>query len=99
MNRRAKMSLRDVHRILLAESAVELFEFALVVPLLFTMLLGIFWIGRAYNVYETITRAAREGARYAVLPSSAGSGNAYIDTPSSGCASGTNAFNNYVSPV
>ena len=84
---------------LLAESAVELFEFALVVPVLLMLLLGIFWVGRAYNVYETITRAAREGARYAVLPSSAGSGNAYADTPSSACASGTNTFNNYVSPV
>ena len=35
------------------------------------LMMGIFWLGRAYNVYETITRAAREGARYAVLPSCA----------------------------
>ena len=90
---------RRVRRILLADSAVELFEFALVAPLMLMLLLGIFWIGRAYNVYETITRAAREGARYAVLPSSAGAGNAYADTPSSACAAGTNAFNNCVSPV
>jgi len=90
---------RQVRRILLAESAVELFEFALVSPLLLMLLLGIFWIGRAYNVYETITRAAREGVRYAVLPSSAGAGNAYADTPSAACASGTNTFNSYVSPV
>jgi Flp pilus assembly protein TadG len=81
------------------ESGVELFEFAVVAPLLLMLLLGIFWIGRAYNVYETITRAAREGARYAVLPSSAGAGNAYPDASSSACASGTNTFNNYVAPV
>lgn len=81
------------------EEAVELFEFALVGPLLLTLLLGIVWLGRAYNVYETITRAAREGARYAVLPNWASQGNTYPDTPSSACATNTNAYNNYVKPV
>jgi TadE-like protein len=53
------------------DSGAELVEAALVMPLLLMLLLGIVWLGRAYNVYETITRAAREGARYAVLPSCA----------------------------
>jgi Flp pilus assembly protein TadG len=53
------------------EAGAELVEAAIVIPLLLMLLLGIFWMGRAYNVYETITRAAREGARYAVLPSCA----------------------------
>ncbi|HKT11893.1 MAG TPA: TadE family protein [Terriglobia bacterium] len=53
------------------DSAAELVEAAFVLPLLLMLMLGIFWLGRAYNVYETITRAAREGARYAVLPSCA----------------------------
>ena len=53
------------------ESGAELFEAALVIPILLMLLLGIVWVGRAYNVYETITRAAREGARFAVLPSCA----------------------------
>jgi Flp pilus assembly protein TadG len=61
------------------ERGAELFEFALVVPVLLTLLLGVFWMGRAYNVYETITRAAREGARYAVLPSSMAQGNTFPD--------------------
>jgi Flp pilus assembly protein TadG len=51
------------------ESGAELVEAAFVIPILLMLLLGIVWIGRAYNVYETITRAAREGDRYAVLPS------------------------------
>lgn len=58
------------------ESGAELFEFALVSIPLFMLLLGIVWMGRAYNVYETITRAAREGARYAVAPTCATCGNA-----------------------
>jgi TadE-like protein len=53
------------------DSGAELVEAALVLPMLLMLVLGIFWLGRAYNVYETITRAAREGARYAVLPSCA----------------------------
>ena len=46
----------------------ELLEFALVLPVLMMLLLGIFWVARAYNLYETMTRAAREGARVAVAP-------------------------------
>jgi Flp pilus assembly protein TadG len=53
------------------DSGAELVEAAFVMPLLLMLLLGIVWMGRAYNIYETITRAAREGARYAVLPSCA----------------------------
>lgn len=56
--------------------AAELVEMAFVVPLLLTLLIGIFWAGRAYNIYETITRAAREGARTAVANSCAACGNA-----------------------
>ncbi len=84
------------------ERAQELVEAALVLPILLTFLLGIFWIGRAFNVYETITRAAREGARYAVLPSCASCGNTYVDTYSTaGSCLGnpTNVFSNYVSPA
>ena len=43
----------------------EIAEAALVLPLMFTMLLGVFWVGRAYNVYATMNHAAREGARAA----------------------------------
>ena len=44
------------------KSAAELVEFAVVIPLLFMVLFGMWWFGRAFNIYETLTRAAREGA-------------------------------------
>lgn len=50
------------------ERGAEIVEMAFVMPLLLTLLLGVFWAARAYNIYETITRAAREGARSAVTP-------------------------------
>lgn len=49
------------------ESGAELVEAAVVIPVLLMLLLGIVTFGRAWNVYQTITRAAREGAREAVL--------------------------------
>lgn len=82
-----------------ADSGAELLEFAFVVPMLLTLLVGIFWIGRAFNVYENITRAAREGARYAVLPSSIAAGNTEADPLSTACTSNTVTFADYVTPV
>ena len=35
------------------------------------------WIAQAYNVYQTMTRATREGAHFAVIPSCASCGNAF----------------------
>lgn len=49
----------------------EIAEAAAVLPLMFMMLLGIFWFGQAFSIYGTITRAAQEGARAAALPSCA----------------------------
>lgn len=49
----------------------EIAEAALVFPLVFMMLLGIYWFGRAFNIYATINHAAREGARAAVAQSCA----------------------------
>jgi Flp pilus assembly protein TadG len=59
------------------ERGAELVEAAFVLPLLLTLLIGVFWAGRAYNIYETITRAAREGARVAVAPTCATCGNSF----------------------
>jgi len=59
------------------ERGAELVEGALVSVFLFSMLLGIVWLGRGYNIYATITRAAREGARFAVAPSCYTCGSAY----------------------
>jgi Flp pilus assembly protein TadG len=60
-----------------ADRGTTVVEFALVVPVLFMLLFGIFWIGRAYNVYASITRAAREGARYGAAPTCASCGSVF----------------------
>jgi Flp pilus assembly protein TadG len=46
----------------------EIAETAMVLPLLFMMVMAIFWFGQAFRIYGTITHAAREGARAAVAP-------------------------------
>jgi Flp pilus assembly protein TadG len=46
----------------------EIAEAAAVLPLMFMVLLGIFWFGQAYNIYGAITRAAQEGARAGAVP-------------------------------
>ena len=40
----------------------EIAEAALVLPLVFMLLLGIIWFGRAFNIYSTIQQAAQQGA-------------------------------------
>lgn len=84
------------------ESGQELLEFALITPLLFMLLLGIIWVARAYSIHQSITRAAREGARYAVLPSCATCGNAFPDTyaQAGAClANPTNSFDTFIAPA
>jgi len=83
-----------------AEKGTQLVEAAFVLPILLMLLLGIIWTGRGYMVYETITRAAREGARYEVLPSCASCGNATLDPSSSACLDKSSAtFQNYIKPA
>jgi Flp pilus assembly protein TadG len=43
----------------------QIAEAALVLPIMFMLLLGIYWFGRALNTYETINHAAIEAARAA----------------------------------
>ncbi|MFY9585682.1 MAG: TadE/TadG family type IV pilus assembly protein [Candidatus Acidiferrales bacterium] len=64
--------LLGFRRLPAGERGSQLVEAALVLPLFLALVVGIFWIGRAYNVYQSITRAAREGARFAVAPSCGG---------------------------
>lgn len=44
-----------------------LVEFALIVPMFLMLVLGVYEFGRAWHVYQTITDAARDAARTAVL--------------------------------
>jgi Flp pilus assembly protein TadG len=53
-----------------SEKGVALVEAAITIPLLLLVSAGIFEFGRAYQTWQVITNAAREGARIAVLPSS-----------------------------
>ncbi len=46
----------------------EIAESAIVLPILFMILMAIFWFGQAFRMYGTITHAARQGARAAVVP-------------------------------
>lgn len=62
-------NVRSILRRLARETrGAEIAEAAAVLPLMFMMLLGIFWFGQAFSMYGTITRAAQEGARAAVAP-------------------------------
>ena len=44
-------------------------ETAIAIPILLVMMVGIFEVGRAYETWQVLTNAAREGARMAVTPS------------------------------
>ena len=44
-----------------------LVEFALIIPLFLVLLVGLFDLGRAVFAYNTLTNAAREGARTAIV--------------------------------
>jgi len=62
-------SLRSLTRRLAEETrGAEIAEAAAVLPLMFMMLLGIFWFGQAFSTYGAITRAAQEGARAGAAP-------------------------------
>ncbi len=63
------------HRFGSADGA-EIAEAALVLPLVFMLLLGIVWFGRAFNIYSTIQQAAQQGAITAARASCATCGNA-----------------------
>ena len=74
---RLRSRLRASRRLAQEDRGAELVEAALVFPLLLALIIGGFWLGRAYNIYESMTRAAREGARFALAPSCATCGNTF----------------------
>jgi Flp pilus assembly protein TadG len=60
--------IKRLIRRLCGEEAAQLVEFALVLPMLLLVVLGIAEFGAIFQRYEVVTNAAREGARMAVLP-------------------------------
>ncbi len=59
---------RSVGRLRRSERGAEFVEFALALPLLLLVVLGIMDFGLMFQQYLVITNAAREAARVAVLP-------------------------------
>src|SRR5438876_4292149 len=57
-----------LRRRLAGEEGTAMLETALTLPLLLVVSVGIFEFGRAYQTWQVLTNAAREGARLAVLP-------------------------------
>lgn len=53
------------------ERGTALVEAAMTIPILLLISVGIFEFGRAYQTWQILTNAAREGARIAVLPNAA----------------------------
>ena len=53
------------------QRGAALVESAMVLPILLLISAGIFEFGRAYQTWQVLTNAAREGARVAVLPNGA----------------------------
>src|SRR5438132_7308064 len=51
-----------------SQRGAAIIETALTLPILLLVSVGIFEFGRAYETWEVMTNAAREGARVAVLP-------------------------------
>ena len=52
------------------ERGAALVEAAMTVPILLLLMVGIFEVGRAYETWQVLTNAAREGARMSVTPGS-----------------------------
>jgi Flp pilus assembly protein TadG len=63
----ARRLRRSVRR-LGGDQGTALLEMALTLPLLLFVAVAIFEFGRAFQTWEVLTNAAREGARVAVLP-------------------------------
>lgn len=51
-----------------AQRGANMVEAAFVLPILFFLIFGIIEFGHAFSVYQTMTNAAREGARRSVAP-------------------------------
>jgi Flp pilus assembly protein TadG len=53
-----------------SERGNAMVETAITMPLLLLLMVGIFEVGRAYETWQVLCNAAREGARMSVTPSS-----------------------------
>jgi Flp pilus assembly protein TadG len=56
------LTVNQIARHLRSTDGAEIAEAAMVLPLVFMLLLGTIWFGRAFNIYSTIQQAAQQGA-------------------------------------
>jgi hypothetical protein len=77
-NQREPAKKNRIGNLLSSSTASQVAEAALVLPLAFMMLLGIYWFGRAFNIYATINHAAQEGVRAGVAQTCATCGNQHL---------------------
>jgi Flp pilus assembly protein TadG len=82
-----------IRRLLSETRGAEIAEAAAVLPLMFMILLGIFWFGQAFSIYGAITRAAQEGARAGSVPYCASCGGSQ-DTLTQYATNASNAVSN-----
>jgi Flp pilus assembly protein TadG len=68
--RPAAIASSRLRRLLSGDRGTALIETAMTLPLLLLVSVGIFEFGRAFQTWQVLTNAAREGARLAVMPSS-----------------------------
>ena len=81
MTKRLKAPIRA--RLVTDDTGQAMVEFALVLPILLILVIGIIEFGRAWNAYQVITDAAREGARNMVVagvPATEGSVKRVVNT-------------------
>ncbi len=79
------MLVRDAGSERRSEQAQALVEFAFVLPVLLMLIVGLFDVGRAVQQSTTLSFAAREGSRYAIVHGSSSS------SPVPYCSSCTNS--------
>ncbi|SRR5581483_2555547 len=82
-----RASPKSARQLLHESSGAEIAEAAAVLPLMFMVLLGIFWFGQAFSLYGAITRAAQEGARAGSAPGCTTCGGAATNTTYAATAS------------
>ncbi len=75
-----QVNIQRITRRLFRTDGAEIAEAALVLPLVFMLLLGVVWFGRAFNIYSTITQAAQQGAITAARATCGTCGNTFSST-------------------
>jgi hypothetical protein len=63
-----QVEFKFVRHVLQETDGAEIAEAAAVLPVMFMVLLGIFWFGQAFSIYGAITRAAQEGVHAGSAP-------------------------------